>query len=204
MSKITSLSIQEKNKNRCNIFIDGDFFMGVPIDLVYKYSLKVGMEIDSDELKRITNEKDYLEAFEKATNYLSKYLKTKKQVQTYLLGKGYSLETANNVISKLIDYGFINDKEFAKRYIESNSNTQGVNLLKYKLMMKGLRKEDVSEVYEDSQIDSKENAKNLALKKMNGKENTKENLAKVYRYLISKGFTYEDATFAIDFIKQEQ
>jgi regulatory protein len=203
MSKITALTIQENNKNRCNIFIDGDFFMGVPIDLVYKNSLKVGDEVDTSLLESLASEKEYLEALSKAIDYVSKYLKTKKQVKTYLCNKGYSEKTVYAVLDKLIEYRYINDKEFAKRYIENNCKTQGVNLLKYKLMMKGLKKDEISNIYEDANIDSKEIAKEIAIKKIKNKEITKENLSKVYRYIISKGFSYEDASYAIDCIKGE-
>ena len=50
----------------------------------------------------------------------------------------------------------------------------------------------------------KENAKNIAIKHFRGKEKTKENLAKTYRYLIGKGFSYEEASFAIDHLKAEE
>lgn len=202
MSKITGLTIQEKNKNRCNIFIDGDFFMGLPIDLVYKNSLKVGDEVDTVFLENLLAEKEYLEALSKATDYVSKYLKTKKQVKTYLLNKGYNDKIIYQVIDKLVEYNFINDKEYAKRYIEGNCNKQGANLLKYNLMMKGLKKEDILSIYDESEIDSKQIAKDIAQKKIKNRELTKENLSKVYRYIISKGFSYEDANFAINSIKQ--
>ena len=203
MPKITKLSIQEKNKNRCNVFVDGCFFIALPVELVYKHALKVGLEIIPREFEQIVLEKDKSEALSKATGYVTKRLKTKKQVVEYLLGKGYNQETVNYCIEKLIEYRLIDDVEYAKRYIESVSKGEGVNLTRYKLMMKGLNKQIVENVYSDAEIDSKENAKSLAIKKMKNKEITRENLSKTYRYLISKGFTYEDATYAIESIKEE-
>ena len=202
MSKITKISAQEKNKNRCNIFIDGDFFMGIPLELVYSNSLKVGMDIDKEKLKEIAKEKDYLDALNKATNYISKNIKTKKQLNTYLLGKGFDKEAVDRVIEKLIEYNYVNDKDYAKRYIESTSSYQGVNLVKYKLMMKGLRKEVVENLYEELDVNSQDNAYRIAIKHIKDKERTKENLSKTYRYLISKGFTYDDANYAIDRLKE--
>lgn len=202
MPKITKLSIQEKNKNRCNVFVDGCFFIALPIELVYKHSLKVGLEIIPREFEQIVFEKERSEALSKATNYVTKTLKTKKQVLEYLLGKGYNQDTVNYCLDKLIEYRLIDDEEYAKRFIESVSKGEGVNLTRYKLMMKGLNKQVIENIYNDAQIDSKENAKNLAVKRMKNKEINKENLSKTYRYLISKGFTYDDATYAIDCIKE--
>ena len=203
MPKITQISVQEKNKNRCNVFVDGGFFIALPVELVYKHSLKVGLEIIPREFEQIVFEKDKAEALSKATEYVSKSLKTKKQVKTYLLNKGFSQEIVDYCLEKLIDYSFINDEEYAKRFIESTAIHQGVNLTRYKLMMKGISKQTIEKVYDNVEIDSKQNAKNLAEKRLKNKEITKELLAKTYRYLISKGFTYEDATYAIDSFKEQ-
>lgn len=203
MPKITQITVQEKNKNRCNVFVDGGFFIALPIELVYKHSLSVGLEIIPREFEQIVFEKDKSDALNKSIEYVSKSLKTKKQVKTYLLNKGYSLKIVDYCLEKLIEYRYIDDVEYAKRFIESTSNYQGVNLTRYKLMMKGLSKQDIEQVYENVEIDSKKNAKDLAEKRLKNKEITRELLSKTYRYLISKGFTYEEATFAIDCFKEE-
>ena len=202
MSKITSIIIQEKNKKRCNIYIDGDFFIGVPIELVYEYSLKVGKEIEQSFLQEITLKKDKADALEKSVKYISKSMKTKKQVKTYLVSKGYSEEVVKHCIDKLTEYGYINDKEYAKKYIETTSHGQGKNLIAYKLMMKGVSKDLINNEYDNLEIDSKNNAKAIAEKRLKNKEITKELLAKTYRYLISKGFSYEDASFALESFKE--
>ncbi len=197
MAKITAITAQTKNKKRCNLFIDGEFFVGVSLETVIKERLKVGQEVDQKDLADIINASDRVEAIEKAVNYCSKTLKTKKQVKTYLLGKGYTEDVVWHCIDKLIEYNLINDAEYAKRYLETNSRSQGKRLAEYKLMMKGLKKEEIDIIYQDLEIPSKENAKEVALKYMKNKQVTKENLAKTYRYLMSRGFSYEDANFAI-------
>ena len=46
MGSITEISVQKKNKNRCNIYIDNVFAFGVSNELIYKENLKIGMIID--------------------------------------------------------------------------------------------------------------------------------------------------------------
>ena len=93
MSLITAISVQEKRKERCNIYIGGEFFAGVPTETVYSLRLKVGDKTDSERLKEIIDTAEKSDAVNKATDYISKYMKTKRQVKDYLVKKGYS-ETA--------------------------------------------------------------------------------------------------------------
>ena len=134
---------------------------------------------------------------------ISKNLKTKRQVKDYLIGKGYSEEVAWYCVDKLKEYDYINDVEYSKRYIESTSKNQGNRLVEYKLMMKGVKKEDIQNAYLEADVDGNENAKNVAIKYLKNKEITKENIAKTYRYLIGKGFSYEQANYALSEFKED-
>ncbi|MBE7062130.1 MAG: hypothetical protein E7382_06335 [Clostridiales bacterium] len=203
MPTITELSFQTKNKDRCNLYIDGEFKTGISLETVMKYRLKVGMEIAETDLLEVINDSERQQAVVRAVNYISKRLKSKREVKDYLLSKGYDEQVVWYAVDKLKEYGYIDDEEYSKRYIESVSSGQGRRLIEYKLMMKGVRKEDIASAYDNVNIDSKESAKTVAIKHLRNKEKSKENLAKTYRYLIGKGFSYEDANFAIDSIKED-
>ena len=56
MSKITAITLQEKNKKRCNLFVDGEFFAGISVETALKNRLKVDLEIDQKSLKEILDE----------------------------------------------------------------------------------------------------------------------------------------------------
>lgn len=204
MSEITMISVQEKNKNRCNVFVDGSFSFAVSLDLAIKYGLKKGFVLDDDLFKEITLEDEKMRAYSLATKYLSRALKTKKQVITYLKGKEISEPVIYQVIDKLKVYGFINDKEYVKRYLEACSSTQGKRLSDYKLMMKGIKKTDIESAREGVFVDGKENAKRIAERRLKNKEKSKENIIKTYRYLIGRGFSYEEAEYAVSNFKGEE
>lgn len=203
MPIITSIKVQEKNKKRCNLFVDGEFYTGISLESALKYRLKNGMELSQSELAEIVLESNKVEALSISINYVTKALKTKKQVKEYLLGKGYSNEVVWYCVDKLKEYKYIDDSEYAKRYIESVSKNQGKRLTEYKLMMKGVKKEDISSAYESCDVSYKESAFAVAEKHIKNKERTNENLSKTYRYLIGRGFSYEEANFAISKLKED-
>lgn len=202
MPIITNISVQTKNKKRCNLFIDGEFFCAMSVETAVLNRLKSGMEIDSEKLQEIVIESDKKEALSKATDYLSKNLKTKRQVKEYLMKKGYSEQIAYYCIDKLKEYNYVNDEEYSRRYIESVSKNQGKKLVEYKLMMKGVKKQDIESAYNEVSIDQKQNAKEVAKKHLKNKELTKENIAKTYRYLIGRGFSYDETSFALAEFKE--
>lgn len=201
MAKITAITSQEKDKNRCNIFVDGDFLFSVHIDTVMDYRLKVGDEILEDKLREIKLEGDKSFALKKAMKYVSSSLKTKKQVITYLRGKEFTDNAVFYAVDKLKEYGFIDDEEFARRYIESVSATKGKKLIAYKLMEKGISKDVIDHVLSEVNPETKQSALNLAKKRLKGKEINSDLIRKTYAYLMSKGFSYEDADYAIGKIK---
>ncbi len=203
MPFITNVSVQKNNKKRCNVFVDNQFFCAMNIETVVKNQLKSGLEIDKEQLEQIVFENEKQEALFKATDYISKNLKTKKQVKDYLIKKGYSEQVAWYCVDKLKEYEYIDDKEYSKRYIESVNKRQGKRLIEYKLMLKGVKKDDIESAYLETEVDAKESAKLIAEKYLKNKEITKENIAKTYRYLIGKGFSYDEATFAISKFSEE-
>ena len=198
MPKITSLTVQTKNKNRCNLFLDGEFFAGISTETAMKNRLKVGMEVDERFISSVILEIEKNQALIKATEYITKYLKTKYQVKDYLVRKGYSEEIAWYCVDKLKEYNYIDDLEYSKRFIESQAKNNGKKMLEYKLMMKGVKKQDIFDAYSGVEINEKENARLIADKYLKNKERTLENKAKAYRYLSGKGFSYEEISSVLD------
>ena len=147
-----------------------------------------------------TSRQKYLDKQKERHN---EYMKTKRQVITYLQGKGFSNDVVFYCIDKLIEYNLINDIEYAKRYVESTAKKQGKHLTQFMLSTKGIKKEDIAKVYEEVDINSQENALNVAKKHIKNKELTIENKTKTFRYLIGRGFSYDDANYAISNLGEE-
>ena len=203
MGSITEISVQKKNKNRCNIYIDNVFAFGVSNELIYKENLKVGMMVDEEKLKKISYEENLINCKETALKIIERSYKTKKEMIKRLLEKGYALEEVNETLKFLEEYNFINDESYTKAFINDRTKTQGKQKIKYALKNKGVSDEIIEE--ELSKLDmekEKENANILALKKYNiliKRESDKYKLKeKIIRFLISRGYNYEVAKDAVN------
>ena len=149
MPKITNISKQKNNKDRCNLYVDDQFYAGVSLEVVLLNRLKVGDEIDVHSLRTVILDSDKATALNKALGYISRSIKTKREIKDYLLRKGFAEEVVWYCIDKLKEYEYVNDVEYSKKYIESTSKSQGKNLSRFKLMSKGIKKEDSQRLIPD-------------------------------------------------------
>lgn len=194
MAKITKLEIQQRNKERVNIYIDDNFFLGVNAEIVYDLNLKKGDEVDEDKLKSLIDKEGLSKAKNKAMSILNRTAISEKKLREKL--SDYSDEIVDEVINKLKDYGFINDKDLARRIANDNSNISrfGKNKIRQNLYRKGISKDDIDEAVEE--IDSNEqyeNALYLARKRyknLKGEDNRKV-YQKLTQHLAYKGFSYD-------------
>ena len=201
MAKITEISVQKRDKNRANIYLDGTFYCGIKIDTVYKFHLKVDMDVSPEELEEIQFDSEKSQALDKALGYVSKSMKTKRQVKDYLTSKGYLPTIVDYCTAKLIEYKFVDDDEYCKAYVRSYKKNKGSKLLEQELRSKGIDFNLIDSALDGEYTDGAENAKRIAEKYMKNKENNKENLQKAYRYLLSKGFSYEEINSALKSFK---
>lgn len=201
MPKITKICVQSNNADRCNVYLDDQFAFALSAETVYVKRLKKGQELSESEILELTLDGEKSKALSKATDYVCRYSKTKKQVKDYLVGKGYSNNVVFYVLERLEKYGYIDDKSFSKRFIEANGKNCGKKMLYYKLMQKGVKKSDIDEVFNDFDGDLRENAVELAYKYVKHKEFNSQTITKLYRYLGGRGFSYEEIEYAVGCVK---
>lgn len=196
MAIITKIEIQKRNKERVNLFLDGEYAFSLSIELVYKENLNRNDEIDSEKLKILAERESSIRCKNSALRIIEKSYKTEKEVRDKLILKGYEENSINKSIEFLKEYNFINDSNYIKVFIRDKLKSQGSQKIKYALIQKGISKDDIEE--ELSNLD-KENEKNIAfniakkkLDIMKKKETDKYKISgKLYRYLISKGYEYD-------------
>ena len=192
MKTITDIKSQVKNKKRVSVYLDGVYYCGLDLLTVMKNRLKVGMEIDEQTLVEIQKSSEMSACFDSAINYLSKSVKTEKELTCKLLKKGYLQEVIDEVIVKLKEYKYIDDKDYAERYVSTYKQRKGKRLLKIELLKKGVSLLDSEGALNDIESES-ETALSLAEKYVKNKEKDAKTLQKCYKYLLSKGFSYEDS-----------
>ncbi len=198
MNEITEITPQIKDKRRCNVYIDGRFCCGLTLETAVKYRLKVGMTVSPERLSEIQLESEKNTALDKALTHISASKKTEKQVRDFLKGKGYLPAVCDYVLEKMRGYGFVDDRDYAKDYVQFSASKKGGKLIKMELKAKGVREEEIDEAIEELDGEQQSQAARRILEKyMRGKTADRETLAKAYRHVMSKGFDYDTAKSAL-------
>lgn len=196
MAEITSIEPQKKDAKRCNVYVDGRFYCGIKLEVAIKYHLKSGMQIEKSQLDEIQLETEKSQALDKALTHISLSPKTKKQIADYLSKKGYTEAVQAYVLERLEYYKFVDDYAYCRAYVQSVTG-KGKRALEADLIKRGAERCAIETVLEEVEEDGGEAAKILQ-KYMRGKEFTKENLYKGFKYLLSKGYSYDTAKSALE------
>lgn len=196
MNIITKIEIGKRNKERANIYIDGEFSFSISLELVYKENLKANEHIDIEKLKNLAGEDNYIRCKNSAIKIVERSYKSQKEMKEKLILKGYDERTIERTLQFLKEYNLLNDENYAKMYVKDKVKREGTRKIKYTLIKKGiddnLIEEELSKVLSE---DIKEVALELAVKKYNilkKREDDKYKLSqKLYRFLMTKGYDFD-------------
>jgi regulatory protein len=105
---------------------------------------------------------------ERAIYIITNYSKTEKQLRDKLKKGGkYTDEIIDETIKFLKKHNFINDDDFAKRFVELHKNTYSIKVLKQKLYQKGIKRNIIDNLFDSEEVEFDEESiiKKLLLKK---------------------------------------
>ena len=135
---ITALQFQKRNKDRVNVYIDGQFAFGlVAIEAVH---LKVGQTLSDDDIARLQVQDEVGRAYERALNFLSYRPRSEAEVRRNLRKKGIEEAVIETVVDRLMRAGLLDDQEFARYWVENllRFKPRGVRALRHELRAKGV------------------------------------------------------------------
>lgn len=134
--------------NKYSVVID-DITVKLYDDVIVKYELLRLKEIDDKLFKEITEYNDRLEAYYKSLKYITKKLRTEKEIYKYL-DKDYSKEIILETIDKLKRMGYLNKELYLKSYLSDqvHMSLNGPNKIKKDLVSLGYDEDEIKESIE--------------------------------------------------------
>ena len=191
--KITKLKFQKKNPDRASVFLDGRFAFGLPAIIAAR--LKQGQFLSDAEIQSLQAEGAIETTYGRALNYLSYRPRSRAEMDRYLQKRDLSESQIEAVAERLERAGLLDDKEFARFWVENRERNQpkGLRALRYELRGKGIPNETIERALVS--VDVPDSAyrsvarKAQQLAQLDQQAFTK----KIVEYLARRGFDYEVA-----------
>lgn len=135
--------------NKYSVVID-DITVKLYDDVIVKYELLRLKEIDEKLFKEITEYNDKLEAYYKSLKYITKKLRTEKEIYKYL-DKYYSKDIILETIDRLKKIGYLNKELYLKSYLSDqiHMTLNGPNKIKKDLISLGYDEDEFRESIEE-------------------------------------------------------
>lgn len=206
--KITSITIQVRDKNRVNVSVDGKYRFSLDIFQVGEIGLKVGKEYDESQLLLIESESQFGKLYGRALEYCLMRPRSEREVRDYLYRKtrpsrtktgelrpGAAPAITTRVFDRLIEKSYINDQKFAKYWAENRSLAKGVSHRKLvaELRTKGIDNNTIEQaLFETERNDTSEIQKIITKKRGRYPDDQK-----LMMYLARLGFDYDDIKKAL-------
>lgn len=186
--------IQALTKQKYRIFLDGESAFTVYKGELSRYHLEEGAVLPPEVYEELVNGVLKKRATLRAMHILERTDKTEAQLRKKLEESEYPKEAVESAIAYVTSYGYLDDRRYAKHYIEWKKQGKGKARLKMELAQNGISREIIEEVLESTDFgETREMIRQIILKKrktnipMNEKEKQR-----LYGFLMRKGFASSD------------
>jgi regulatory protein len=207
--KVTSISVQKRDKDRVNISINGKYRFSLDIFQLGEIGIKVGKEYTEEALVSLEDESQFGKLYMRSLEYclmrphsqreLRDYLYKKtrdSRTQTGEIKKGVSVGLTERVFNRLQEKGYIDDEKFASHWIENRNLRKGSSKRKLsaELSAKGVERTIIERLLSETDRDDQSELQKIIEKKRSRYDDQQ----KFMSYLARQGFSYDDIKAALE------
>lgn len=193
------LRIEDHKRNKKLVYLEED----APAFCLYakevsRFDLKEGEELGEDTYSEIM-ELLSKRAKERALYLLEDMARTGQQIRTKLKEGFYPDEAVEYALSYCIKKHYIDDDDYARRFIASRSDRLSRRMIEKKLYEKGIDRDIIAAAFEEMPDFEEETVRKLIGKKYGDVSGASfEEKQKIVRRLLSAGFAYDAVKQALD------
>ena len=201
----------KKDEKNVIIFFDNEEKLIIAYEVFLKNGLRKNDEVSESRFTFLIEQNQIYFLKQKALHLLGRRHHSSYELKIKLKQKGYKQEFIEQIVEDLNSKGLLNDYEFATSFTEENIRNKfwGKKKVESELFKRGIGGEIISKVIEEKFPNQNEldNALELGKKKMKliqlRKTEPAKLRAKLYSFLISKGYDYETCRRVVEILTGE-
>jgi len=187
--------IESVTKTKFEVYLDEQFAFVLYRGELSRYQIEKGKDLSQTLIDTIKTEVLLKRAKLRAMHILKAMDRTEEQFRIKLRQGLYPEDVINEALQYVKSFGYIEDKEYAIRYIKNRQDRKSKKELYYALCEKGISREYIDNAMESCYMETDElNAIRRIIEKkgFSVEESTDVEKKKIYEHLLRKGFRRED------------
>lgn len=187
--------IEPVTKAKSRVYVEEQFAFVLYKGELSRFHLKEGSDIPEELYTKIKNEIVLKRARLRAMHLLNDMDRTEGQLRQKLKQNGYTEDIINQALDYVKSFGYINDENYIRRFVESRMDKKSRKEIYAVLCQKGLKGSEIEQIMEEvyDGHSEEEALREIIRKKRWDLESADEKQRqKICGYLMRKGFRYED------------
>ena len=189
--KVTALQAQKHNRQRVNVFLNGEFAFGLA--RIVAAWLEVGQELSEEKIAQLQSQDAHETAYQQALKFMNFRQRSPAEVRRNLEEHRVSAEVIDSVLERLRQAGLVDEARFARQWVENRNEfrPRSRRALALELRQRGVDEQTIARALED--IDDQEIAYQAALRKSIKINSTGwlDFRQKLSSFLARRGFPYQ-------------
>lgn len=196
--KISDIKQQVKRQGRYSIYVDGKYSFSLSENELLNIGLRINQEFSEVELEKLKKTAVADKAMMRAYDQLSRRPRSVWEMQDYLRRKDYDEQLISDIVNRLKEQGYLNDRKFAEAWIANRRLLKKTSKrrLFQELKQKRVDEHIISDVLEEDETDESEVLRELIAKKRT--QSRYQDQEKLIAYLARQGFNYGDIKAALE------
>src|SRR5438067_8454290 len=172
MAVVTAIVPSARREGRFDIALDGAAAGRVSLDIVERFTLRVGAVLDDAQRAALREAMGELETYDRALNLLAAQARSRRDLRRRLVQKGEPEARVDAALDRLAAAGLLNDDAFARQFTRSrvlgrSASRRRVREELYRRGVSGAAADEaIEEVFEDEQVDEATLVEAAARKKL--------------------------------------
>lgn len=180
-----------ERRGKARVSLDGEFWAELDATVAAEHGIREGTELTDSELGEVRVAGERPLAMNRALNLLGYRARSAFEIKDRLARAGYASETADGVLSRLEELGYINDMDYARNLARERSRKYGPRRLYMDLRKNGVAEDIVQTVLEEEFSEGSEHqaAFAAATRRYNTDERSDASARRVYGFLARRGYS---------------
>jgi len=203
--KVTSIKQQERLKDRYSVFVDDAYAFSLSERALLESKLASGIELNAAQLQSYKQLSADDKLYGRVLRWVASRLRSSWEIRQYLQRKDATPALADELMQKLERLGFVDDREFARAWVESRRQLKPTSARKLRMELQAKRISDeiihaalsgeLDEHGDNQPVDDRAALQEIIARKRRQLKYRDDE--KLMQYLARQGFGYDDIKSAL-------